>query len=66
MEPLGEGGMGKVWKAMDLRLERVVALKVLKDADLSGRTSLVAEAKTACQLNHPRSEEHTSELQSQR
>jgi len=45
--------MGSVWKAMDLRLERTVALKLLKDADESRRRAMLAEAKTACQLHHP-------------
>ncbi len=53
IEPLGEGAMGSVWKAMDLRLERVVALKLLKDADESRRRAMLIEAKTACQLHHP-------------
>jgi len=60
LERLGEGAMGAVWRALDLRLEREVALKVLKDAgdEESGnatsqrRRSLLAEAKLACQLNH--------------
>lgn len=50
---LGEGAMGEVWKALDLRLEREVALKILKDADDLRRKALIAEAKLACQLNHP-------------
>lgn len=53
LEPLGEGGMGKVWKALDIRLERVVALKILKGDDEERRRALIAEAKTACQLQHP-------------
>ena len=45
--------MGEVWKALDLRLEREVALKILKDADDVRRRALIGEAKLACQLNHP-------------
>ena len=50
---LGEGAMGEVWRALDLRLEREVALKILKDADDVRRKALIGEAKLACQLNHP-------------
>jgi tetratricopeptide (TPR) repeat protein/predicted Ser/Thr protein kinase len=60
LERLGEGAMGTVWRALDLRLEREVALKVLKAAGeepgegtTQRRRSLLAEAKLACQLNHP-------------
>ncbi len=53
LEPLGEGGQGRVWKALDLHLERVVALKLLKVVDPDQRRVLLAEAKTACQLHHP-------------
>src|SRR5512143_3698771 len=50
--------MGSVWRALDLRLERQIALKVLKrldDPDTSDlrRRALISEAKLACQLNHP-------------
>ncbi|HJW09717.1 MAG TPA: protein kinase, partial [Holophagaceae bacterium] len=58
LELLGEGAMGSVWRALDLRLERQVALKLLRhmeDADTTSqrRRALIAEAKLACQLNHP-------------
>src|SRR5690348_6442865 len=53
--------MGSVWRALDLRLEREVALKMLRtpgDGDpgegtTQRRRSLLTEAKLACQLNHP-------------
>jgi len=45
--------MGEVWRALDLRLEREVAIKILKDADDLRRKALIGEAKLACQLNHP-------------
>ncbi|MBI3132429.1 MAG: protein kinase [Acidobacteria bacterium] len=53
IQALGEGAMGTVWRALDLRLERQVALKILKDVDEHRRRALLAEAKLACQLNHP-------------
>ncbi len=53
---LGAGGMGDVYKAIDTRLERTVALKVLSehagsDPDLKQRFE--REAKTISGLNHP-------------
>src|SRR5260370_13911216 len=52
---VGEGGMGVVYKAEDQRLERVVALKVIRefDGDSSRRNRFWQEARAASQVAHP-------------
>src|SRR5579872_4076578 len=50
VSPLGEGGMGSVWKALDTRLERTVAVKVSK-AGFDERFE--REARAVAALNHP-------------
>ena len=52
---LGAGGMATVWLARDLRHERAVAIKVLRDdlAESLGRKRFVREIRLAAGLNHP-------------
>ncbi|WP_269533911.1 serine/threonine-protein kinase [Chitinimonas sp. BJYL2] len=55
---LGQGAMGTVYRAVDERLDRTVALKVLKlDLNTDDRAEYAArlqqEARSAARLNHP-------------
>ena len=54
--PLGSGGMGEVYRAIQSSLGRPVAIKVLpaeKVADPERKQRFVQEAKSASSLNHP-------------
>ena len=56
IEKIGEGGMGSVWKAVDSRLDRQVALKVLPDRVSSDPKALARferEARAVAVLSHP-------------
>ena len=56
LEPLGEGGMGTVYRARDERLERDVAIKVLRSGvrdDEDARKRFRREASALSRLSHP-------------
>lgn len=57
LEPLGQGGMGQVYKAEQCRLNRIVALKVIHPSCLAGGPDAVRrfqrEACVAATLSHP-------------
>jgi serine/threonine-protein kinase len=56
VEKIGAGGMGVVYKAIDMHLDRVVAVKALSP-EFSGNPTLLerfrGEARAQAQLNHP-------------
>ncbi|HEX2258846.1 MAG TPA: serine/threonine-protein kinase, partial [Actinomycetota bacterium] len=59
-EPLGQGGMGTVWRAQDQILGRTVALKevslppsVPQEERQAMRQRVLREARAAAKLNHP-------------
>jgi len=55
LKKLGEGGKGIVFKARDTSLNRVVAIKMLKNPVTSGEayTRFMTEAQSVAKLNHP-------------
>jgi len=56
LEKLGSGGMGSVYKAKDLKLDRFVAIKFLNKELLTNKEShqrFINEAKTVSSLDHP-------------
>ncbi|HVK12778.1 MAG TPA: serine/threonine-protein kinase [Gemmataceae bacterium] len=57
LAPLGEGGMGIVYKAFQPKLDRTVALKIIRPQVLASRPEILSrfqrEAKAIAQLNHP-------------
>ncbi len=55
LTPLGAGGMGEVYRARDTRLDRLVAVKVLRAETTSPQAleRFEREAKAIAALNHP-------------
>ncbi|MEE4271347.1 MAG: protein kinase, partial [Thermoanaerobaculales bacterium] len=54
--PIGAGGMGEVWRALDTELDRQVAVKVLPESFASDENRLERfqrEAKALAALSHP-------------
>ena len=56
LEPLGRGGMGTVYRARQVQLEKLVAVKVLDPLIASGQagvTRFLREARAAAKIRHP-------------
>ena len=56
LEELGRGGMGVVYKARQTALNRIVAMKAVKDADIASPAELsrfVEEAEAVAAIDHP-------------
>lgn len=50
---IGEGGFAEVWKAHDLELRRIVAVKMPKASRLGSVERFMAEARRVAKLKHP-------------
>ena len=50
---IGEGGMGIVYAARDERLDRPVAIKMIREPAGNAREQLWREARAAASVSHP-------------
>ncbi len=57
IEPIGQGGMGRIYRALDTSLQRYVAVKVLRhlagEREMDARQRLMREAVAQARVNHP-------------
>src|SRR5688572_10230588 len=51
--PIGAGGMGEVYRAVDTRLHREVALKIVQAGDPESIARFEREARAVAALSHP-------------
>ncbi|MEO8771057.1 MAG: protein kinase [Ferruginibacter sp.] len=50
---IGKGGFSRVYKALDKKFKRYLAIKIYKSSELSERYSPIAEIQRVIQLDHP-------------
>jgi eukaryotic-like serine/threonine-protein kinase len=56
LEEVGRGGMGVVYKARHLKLDRIIALKMVRSGELADpleRARFASEARAVARLSHP-------------
>ena len=53
LDHVASGGMGDVYRARDQRLDRIVAIKVLRTRDMSAEQRFATEVATHAGLQHP-------------